>query len=63
MKITVTYNITREAIIDVSEETVKNLDFQTMWEELYKIDSIGQNLEGDILAVTNNDTGEGYYCS
>jgi hypothetical protein len=63
MKITVTYNITREAIIDVSEETVKNLDFQTMWEELYKIDSIGQNLEGEILAVTNSDTGEGYYCN
>ena len=63
MKITVMYDITREAIIDVSEETVKNLDFQTMWEELYKIDSIGQNLEGEILAVTNSDTGEGYYCS
>ena len=63
MKITVMYEITREATIDVPEEVVKKLDFQAMWEELYKIDSIGQNLEGDILAVVNNDTGEGYYCN
>lgn len=63
MKITVMYEITREATIDVPEEVVKKLDFQAMWEELYKIDSIGQNLEGDILAVVNTDTGEGYYCN
>lgn len=63
MKITVMYEITREATIDVPEEVVKKLDFQAMWEELYKIDSIGQNLEGDILAVVNSDTDEGYYCN
>ena len=63
MKITVMYEITREATIDVPEEVVKKLDFQAMWDELYKIDSIGQNLEGDILAVANTDTGEGYYCN
>lgn len=63
MKITVMYEITREATIDVPEEVVKKLDFQAMWDELYKIDSIGQNLEGDILAVVNTDTGEEYYCN
>lgn len=63
MKITVMYEITREATIDVPEEVVKKLDFQAMWDELYKIDSIGQNLEGDILAVVNTDTDEGYYCN
>ena len=63
MKFTVMYEITREATIDVPEEVVKKLDFQAMWDELHKIDSIGQNLEGDILAVVNTDTGEGYYCN
>lgn len=62
MKITVMYNITRETIIDVPEKVVKELDFQAMWKELYKIDSMGQNLEGEILAVVNSDTNEGYYC-
>lgn len=63
MKITVMYEVTREAIIDVPEEVVERLDFQAMWEELYKVDSVGQNLEGDIIAVINSDTNEGYYCS
>lgn len=61
VKLKVMYEVVREATIEVPEEVANDLDFQTMWAELYKVDPGCENLEGDILVVQDVMTSDILY--
>lgn len=61
VKLNVMYEVVREARIEVPDEVAKELDFQAMWEELYKVDPGCKNLEGDILVVQDVATSDIIY--
>ena len=60
-KLKVMYEVVREATIEVPDEVANELDFQAMWDELYKVDPGCQNLEGDILVVQDVMTSDILY--
>lgn len=62
VKLKVMYEVIREATIEVPEEAVADeLDFQAMWEELYKLDPECETVEGTILVVQDEASSDILY--
>ena len=60
MKIEVMYEVVRTLTIDVPKKVIEEKNFQTIWEEIDKIDSF-PNEEGQILTIQNSLTKEIIY--
>lgn len=61
MKVSILYEVVRDAKVDLPDEVIENLDFQAMWDKINEIDPEA-NYEGEILQVVDVNTKEEYYC-
>jgi hypothetical protein len=63
MKLNVVYTITKEATIEVPDTAVQgdDLDFQAMWDAIYKKDGLVDVGCGEIYAVYDAETDENLY--
>ena len=61
MKVAIVYEVIREIKVDLPDEVIDNLDFQTMWDKIRELDPQA-NCDGEILQVVDVNTKEEYYC-
>ena len=61
MKVEVLYEVVKSTTIEVPDEVVKNMDFQAIWEELYRVEGLVDVGQGQILEVADAETCEILY--
>ena len=61
MKIEVLYEVVKSTTIEVPDEVVKDMDFQAIWEELYRVEGLVDVGSGQILEVADAETCEILY--
>jgi hypothetical protein len=60
MKIEVMYEVVRTLTVDVPKNVIEEENFQAIWEEINKVDSLPTE-EGQILVIQNSLTKELIY--
>ena len=61
MKVEVLYEVVRSQTLEVPDEVVKNMDFQAIWEEIYRVEGLVDVDQGQILEVADAETCEILY--